>query len=233
MIKYSVIKTFLIILMIAVLLTSCLSKNSDIFKGGCSAPCWRGIIPGETKKSDVLNAVKGFSDVNHDSMSLGGKYKIFDSFIVFDLYNGTTIEMDFIENVVLVITFEKTGGIEPIKNCENYFGVPEYFARSYLLGFGPPIGATSAIHPWYFAISPNKGIVFGYDAYSIFGTKSTLSSNTMISYIGFFDIRSYKRLIDNGILIFTDISEYFSENNLYVWKGYGKLNELYPNLNNK
>jgi len=114
-------------------------------------------------------------------------------------------------------TFEK---------CVNEFGTPENIGRSFVMGPGLQIGATSAIHPYIFAISPQKGIVFGYDAYKHFSDDLVLSPRTKVSIITFYDVNVYSQLLEDGDLIYTEILEKYSEEDLYHWNGYGDIDEL-------
>jgi hypothetical protein len=225
--KNKVVK-LLLLLILSLLITSCKSEISDILSSQCQAPCWRNIEPGITTQKEVLKIIKDFNDVRGEVIGYTGNIHIFNDSTKFILKNGVSIRIYYLNDVVAKINFYKSQGITTFEKCINEFGTPENIGRSFIIGPGLPIGATSAIHPWLFAVSPQKGIVFGYDAYKNFSDDLVLSSNTKVIQIIFYDVNIYSQLLEDGDLVLIEKLEEYSEEDLYQWNGYGDIEELYP-----
>jgi len=204
----------LIVLAIALLLSSCKSNSKTVvFSDQCAIPCWRGINPGETHFQDAVNTVKKFPDYDSKYAGISGKWNIFSGFIDFDLKTGENIRVYAIDDVVALIAFYNPQGIT-FKNFAEEIGDPKYAARSTAMGRGPLW--SEGPHVWLTAIYPQKGVVFNYDT----TVNLQLTPNRTAVFINFFDINQYEKLLN----------DYFFEERfeLYDWKGYGNINELYP-----
>jgi len=223
--KYEVAK-FLLLLILSLLITSCESEISDILSSQCQAPCWRNIEPGITTQKEVLKIIKDFKDVRGEVIGYTGNIHIFDDSTKFILKNGVSIRIYYLNDVVAKINFYKSQGISTFEKCVNEFGTPENIGRSFIMGPGLPIGATSAIHPYIFAISPQKGIVFGYDAYKHFSDDLVLSPRIKATHIIYFDVNVFPQLLEDGDLVLIEKLEKYSEKD--HWNGYGDIDELYP-----
>jgi hypothetical protein len=206
-------------------LEGCQPKKSAVFTNNCVAPCWRQITPGQTNRDSAVNIVDQFGDIDKVGVTkLQDGWNIFSYILSFGLISGEKVEIYVIDDIVARISFSKSDGIASFSECIDAFGDPEYIARSSILGAGPFfLPASSAYHSWMFALSPKKGIVFGYDSYS---TNPDLGQKTEISDIQFFDVQKYDQLLENGFLVYSENG--FSKNKLQTWKGYGNINELYP-----
>ena len=79
-----------------------------------------------------------------------------------------------INNTVVLITFYTPQGIT-FQKCVEEFGTPDYVAQWSILGSGFPL-PTDAIHIWFSAIGPRKGIVFSYDTTNLLGPNYDLDS---------------------------------------------------------
>jgi hypothetical protein len=221
-------RIIIVFLFIAVTLTACQATDSEVFSDQCSAPCWRNIEPGRTQKEEALAIIEEFNDVKDDEINIGGTLELFTSSIHFDLQNEITVRVYFINDIVALIRFEKSNGISTFEKCLDEFGVPQKAARTYLYGSGSPIGATTAIHPWFFALYPDEGVVIGYDTFQFLGAASSILPKSKVSVINFFDIPFYEELLERGFLVYIDLSEEISTNDLNNWQGYGIFDELYP-----
>jgi len=218
----------LIILIFSLLLSSCETKVSKISFDQCQAPCWRNIVPGETSQKEAEALVHEFTDIKGRDMVFGGENGIFNGITSFTLRNGISIEIYYLNGIVAKIIFYKSSGISSFEKCVTEFGTPEFIGQSFRYGPGLPIGATSAIHPWVFAILANKGIVFGYDAYQYFSDEVVLSPRKQIILITYYDVNLFRLLLEYGEIVITDGAERLSEDDLYEWNGYGNIEELYP-----
>lgn len=222
------IAKFVLILVLSLLLTSCESEISKILSNPCQAPCWRNIEPGKTTLKESETIIRGFTDIKGSDIGYGGENGIFNGSTLFELNNGITIRVSYINDIVALIRFMKPKGITTFEKCVHEFGVPKYIGKSFRYGPGLPIGATSDIHPWVFVIVPENGVVFSYDSYKFFSDDQILSSSTKISTITFYDVNLFSQLLENGEIIRTDGAERLSEDDLYEWNGYGDIEELYP-----
>ncbi|MEW5938548.1 MAG: hypothetical protein AB1750_02700 [Chloroflexota bacterium] len=206
----------LLILAIALFLSSCKSNSqSVVFSDECAIPCWRGITPGETHFQDAVNAVKKFPDYESKRSGISDKWNIFSNFIGFYLKTGEDIRVYAIDDVVAVISFSNTRGIT-FKNFAEEFGDPKYVARSTAMGRGPLWSESP--HVWLTAISPEKGVAYNYDT----AGNLRLTHNRIVVFIDFFDVNLYEKLLNDYFFMGEEQVE------LYDWKGYGNIDELYP-----
>lgn len=196
-----------------------------IWQSDCAAPCWRQINPGKTNFTSAVAIVEKFPDLRYqDSVEILNEWNIFSKRIFFTLKSGETIRIYFIDDVVAKISLTNKRGLSSFSDCIKIFNYPENVSRSSLLGPGSFfLPASSAIHEWFFAIYPNRGIGYGFDMYKA-GTR--LKESTSVTDLYFFDINMYQLLLSKGFLVYSD-SDY-RESSLQPWKGYGDINELYP-----
>lgn len=216
------------LLFIAITLSSCQEARSEVFSDQCLAPCWRNIEPGRTQEEEALSIIKEFNDVKGNEIGIGGALDIFTSSIHFALQSEITVRVYFIDDVVALIRFERSTGISSFEKCIDEFGTPQKAIRTYLYGPGSPIGATTTIHPWFFVLYPEEGVVIGYDTFQFLRATPSISPSSKVSVIGFFDAGLYEELLEKGFLVYIDISEKISEKDLFDWQGYGNFDELYP-----
>jgi len=218
----------LILLIFSLFFTSCEPKVSKISSDKCEAPCWRNIVPGVTSQKEAEALVHEFTDVKERDLVFGGENGIFNGVTSLTLKNGISIEIYYINGIVTKINFYKSSGISRFEQCVTEYGTPEFIGRSFRYGPGLPIGATSAMHPWIFAILAKKGVVFGYDAYQFFSDELVLSPSNQIILITYYDVNLFRILLEYGEIVKTDGAERLSEEDLFKWIGYGDIEILYP-----
>jgi hypothetical protein len=217
--------TPLIILTSLFLLSACQLKQSAVFSSQCSAPCWRNIQPGKTSMQDAMKLVKSFPDVNAKTIATEGPYYIFNDWIDFSLSSGENVNIYMLDNVVAQIYFSIPKGSITFGKCVEVFGSPEYAMQVPTLGPGEPF-SLDAPHIWFDAIKPSRGVVYGYDTFNAWtGPTFNLTSDAKVVELEFFDPQKYHQLLPN--LISLDPSSEI-ENSLHPWKGYGDINQLYP-----
>lgn len=226
--KISSILSLLILIFMCVTISACQNKGVAISSDDCEVPCWRQIQPGVTTDDEVMELLDGFHDINTDEVWQGGGYQSSEKAIAFELSNGVNVTIYTLDKVVVVILFSKANGITSFGNIIQEFGDPEYVVQSSVMGFGPPLGATSAWHTWFYGVNTNKGIVYGYDTYRYFGKKVTVNPKTKITHIKFFDPNSFVTLISKGLLVNKEISKDIPIETLHPWVGYGNIDLLYP-----
>lgn len=194
----------------------------------CEAPCWRGIEPGKTSSSDALSVVRSFADTNQNSISISDPWNIFSGLVYFQLKPGKVVRIFSINDTVALITFESIEGEVTFNDFISAIGTPTYVYHTMVLGPGfPLLPASDADHPWLYAIYPSRGVSFGSDMYNVWlGPTYSFRESSKITEIQYFDPEEYDLLLEKGFVV--SISSGFSPSDLYSWKGYGNLNELYP-----
>ncbi len=222
----------LIFLLFLIIFSRCQPKTPIIFSEQCSAPCWRNLEPGKTNSAEALKAIKGYSDIKLDNISISGPWNIFSNFIDFNLVTDEKVQVYMIDDVVSLIMVSNLKGIN-FRNCIAKLGDPKYAAISSSLGPGLPIiPASDANHIWFSAIYPSTGIVLSHDTYNVWlGENLKLAKTTFISQASIYDPKKFTLLLQKGFLIPSD-SNGNSQNNLVAWKGYGDINLLYPEFLN-
>jgi hypothetical protein len=210
-----------------ILLSACQTKQSAVFSSQCSAPCWRNIEPGKTSMQDAMTLVKNFHDVDANTIATaGGPWYIFSNYIEFGLSSGEKVNIFMLDNVVAQIYFSIPKGSITFGMCVEVFGSPEYAMQVPVLGSGGTIFPSDAPHIWFDAISPSRGVVYGYDTFNAWtGPTFNLTSDTKVVELEFFDPQKYHQLLPN--LISLDPPSEI-ENSLHPWKGYGDIRALYP-----
>ena len=216
----------LILISLCAIISSCQAKDFSIFSKECKAPCWRYIEPGKTTEEETMDLLTGFADIEQDKTWRGGSNST-DKYIAFNLSNDVNVTIYPVDKIIALILFENSGGIASFGECVKEYGVPEYIVQSSVMGFGLPVGATSAKHTWVYALNPKNGVAYGYDTYSYFWKNTELTPNTKVTIIKFYDTNSYETLLAQGFLVNKEVSEEFSIENLYPWAGYGNVDELY------
>ncbi len=220
----SVLPTFIF------LLSACQFDNSAVFSDECTPPCWRQIEPGETRTTEVKKKVEGFTDVVKESIIVVDKpWYIFSGYIDFSLTTGEEVKVYLLDGVVAMIDFTNQEGIASFEKCIEKFGSPKYALQSKVIGPGLLILPTSnTYHTWFYVLDPQRGIVFGYDTFSVFGDDLKIAPDTLVSVITFFDVNHLEDLIKTDGLIVGDNEDNLAQEKLSPWVGYGNIDELYP-----
>ncbi|MBN2258030.1 MAG: hypothetical protein JW704_09420 [Anaerolineaceae bacterium] len=216
------------LLLFCLLFYGCTVRQSVVSTAKCTAPCWEGISPGYTSYEDSLLILQNLENVDNSSVIPSGPWSIFTNGISFQLYSGETAGISIIDDTVIMVSFRKPGGILSISECIQRFGTPSFIKQSHVLGPGfPLVLGSDAEHPWLYAVYPSEGISLGYDMYRVWtGPNYSLEPDTQINEIQYFDPKQYDLLLENGMII-NSLSD-IRQSDLYPWKGYGNVNDLYP-----
>jgi hypothetical protein len=174
-----------------------------------------------------MDLLTGFADIKGDNIWRSGSQSTGES-IGFILSNGVGVTIYPVDKVVVLIIFDNPNGITSFGNCIQEFDAPEFVVQSSVMGFGIPVGATSAKHTWFYALNTKNGIAYGYDTYSYFGKNTEITPKTQVTVVEFYDTGSYETLLTEGLLVNKESSAEFSEKNLHPWAGYGDIDQLYP-----
>lgn len=226
--KCSMTFATLLLISICVTMTACQNKVINIVSDDCEAPCWRQIKPGVSTDDEVIELLDGFHDITSDEIWQGGGSESSEKAIAFELSNGVNVTIYSVDKVVVLILFSKTDGITSFRDCIQEFGDPEYTVQSSVIGFGLPLGATSAWHTWFYALNTKNGTAYGYDTYSYFGKKAAITPKTKVTVIEFYDTTSFETLLSKGLLVNKEISKDIPIEALHPWVGFGNIDELYP-----
>ena len=228
--------TILVFLGILLIVTAAVSVNqsiarrireSSLFNKDCSVPCWRHIVPGKTSMQEAYELASLFSDRIPGKLESADHLNgIFNSYISFELSNGTKVFVYSIEDVVTLIAFNHDDGITTFGECINEFGPPEFAGQSYYWSYGLPVASTQAKHILFTAVSRKKGVTYGYDAYTYFGTRQLVAKTSRVTLVQFFDNGYFEVLLRSGRLLFSENG--YNEENLRSWIGYGNIFDLYP-----
>lgn len=204
------------------------SKPIGLLSNGCKIPCWRQITPGKTHITEALNTIKKFSDVELGTIDTNkGAWNIYSDIVYFNLSSSEKVEIYLVDDVVAVISFSNPNGLIRLDECIKQFGDPEYATRTSLLSRDVPFFWGETYHSWFFAITPLKGVLYGYDTYGFWSKKrGSIIPDAMVTDISFFDTKLYEKLLNSDTLI-PNIED-LSKRNLYLWKGYGDIKKLYP-----
>jgi len=205
-------------------------REKVIFDDTCSPPCWRNIIPGKTTSQEAYDLISGFSDKKTGKVNRWGDYGQFNAYYDFTLSSGVRVWISTIDDVVALVEFSDhdDNGIATFGMCVSRYGTPEYAAQSIYSSFGLPIGPTQTWHILFNALNPQKGVSYGFDTYTYFGSKKSVSPGSKIIVINYFDTEQFDILLQSGWLLNSADDTGHDINDLHPWVGYGNIFELYP-----
>lgn len=215
-----------ILISICLTISACQHRPSAVFSSSCEVPCWRQIHPGVSTREDVIEIINGFADLKSDELWQGGEDRSSGA-IGFTLSNGENVTMYFTDGIVSVIHFFDEKGIVSLDELIQEFGEPTAAIQSSIMGYGLPVGATSAWHAWFYGLDTKIGITYGFDTYRYFGKITIISEKTKVTEIQFFDPGNLEALLKIGPLIKAD-GEELSPEALHPWMGFGDIDLLYP-----
>lgn len=214
------------VLLILLFISACgeLSDEQSILdKSDCDAPCWNGIVAGQTTESEVLKILVSLPDIDPDSVKINdGGWDVFDQQIAFHFRQPWSLDQrprlrGFVDlKDSRVATLMVCGDISTsmgalVKNA----GEPEYILS------GDDISGNRTV----ILIDPNNGISYWYTA-ELNGVEIT--SDTHLDCVHFFDQSLYEEMLDAKL--FSGGSYNAEETRMiwYRWDGYGNLDEKYP-----
>jgi hypothetical protein len=226
----------IILLMLAfILLTGCIKSqgSTTLLKDNtCTAPCWNGLIPGETSENDAVKILNELPQVKPGSVRIwypDGVHKG-DSFY---LISGEQVDLMFQDDKLLYIGFSY-----PVKHVFlnvtyqqliDEFGDPGSIIRidSY---------AGENLYTLFISLYTDQGIAYslftnrGWIIFGFLTNITKISPGTHVDRLYYFDPENIDGLIDKGNIsggIFTsqDIDELTQP-----WKGYGNIEKLYPQV---
>lgn len=186
----------------------------------CAAPCWQGIIPGETSRTQALRLLKESPYVLQDSLREAGNSE--SGGVIWQwrtsgrrVEPGVSWQNDVVQTIILGLTHDLTVG-----QIIDKFGPPE--ALEVVTGGIP--------EHWYWIIIlhyPHNGIEF--QAYTV-EYSNTLTPSTKVEVIHLFVPTSLEERVANKYgQDIPDSQSLVSHvlNLMRPWKGYGDLFELY------
>ncbi len=214
-------KISLLLLLLAV---ACASKGSGVSilsSSRCELPCWNNITPGRTSQEDALQIIRGLDGVDQKSVvGPNNPYMIFSGKIGFSLYldpqhknTPTDGEIYVMNDKVIVLILTRNLNLNFGEMTEK-IGEPENIVSIPFHGRNPVV----------MAIDSEEGVKFEF--YAEFD--SELQPETNIDTVMFFDPSHYEDLLDIGMFSTGAYSALDTQKIMYPWKGYGRIEELYP-----
>jgi len=214
---------FLIVTFIVLIFyqSACTGKPGAFEELSCQPPCWQGLTPGETTKSELIVYLNNSPIIEKDSFVEKEGYEIFQSEIAFNLTSGTRGEAYFLDDILSVLYFFDDVDIN-FNDAIELFGEPKFLLvytdwcnPSPRFSFGD--AECQTIH----AINPKIGVEYGYQ--TKISDHIEITPNSQLISIGFFDPDKYNELVE-GRAFYGFTSEKFLK---YTrpWTGYGELPE--------
>lgn len=215
-------------LIITTFITSCSENNSRILTQNPTVPLrWEGITLGISSKKELLSALTASEMIQPDTIKARGKpWSSFDDIVYFKLNNGELGQAYINGDRVVLIELSNLKQIS-ISLLIELYGNPGKIYIHGVLGKGFLLG--DALHILIEGIYPEQGIIFGYDSSSIIRWKPRkITPGTEIDWIDYFNPIDYKMLLESGVF---SLGPKISEKDLLPWKGFGKVEDLYPGVN--
>ena len=219
----------MLLLLYAVSSCNTYADNSWLTTSNCDAPCWHGIIPGQTDVSKINSLLSNNPYILDQSIDSSERtYKDFTETINFDMQNYQVIgRIDFIEDHVSMIRFStKDDEKDPLPGISVGSLLDEYGEPQYLLAIDIPRpggGFLDRVHPIVYLIYPEKGIALVYDAYYMpRDERNRVSPDIGISQLMLFAPVDFPVLLEMGIFSAGGLSEIETRALFQSWNGYGE-----------
>jgi hypothetical protein len=215
-----------------ILLTGCIKSNGSptlLKDNTCTAPCWNGLVPGETSADDTFTILKQLPQVTHNSITFK-KPGIFQMEASFLLNSGEEVELVFQNDTLIYIRFFYPGQFISLnitfQQLIEEFGEPDSIIRDFTF-------AGECLITLFISLDEEKGMAYDFIedpiCHELFAIKK-ISPGTHISDLFYYDPDYFTELIDNGNIS----SGIFTSQDLnklkQPWKGYGNIEKLYPEV---
>lgn len=181
----------------------------------CAAPCWQGIVPGETSRAQAMQILRDSPYVFDDSLEESGTSEL--GRVVWRwcvpgrrLHPNISWQNDTVQEITLGLTYDLT-----VDQIVSKFGEPE--ALSAVSG-GVPEFPYWIIDLYY----PDKGIQF--TAYTE-GIDSLLEATTEVGAVFYFAPTTLEARVAHDYS--SDNLFSYAMNLMRPWQGYGDLFEVY------
>jgi len=216
----------LIVCFFILISSGCKTTTPSILTSVCQAPCWNEIVPGVTTQADLISKLSKIPTINSKSIVVVPRQGIYTSRVVLEALSGEKIEVGLIDEKVVVILFSGKLNLSFGEAIDKY-GEPEDMLVFGSIGRGFLWG--DAIHTFVHAISPSKGIMFGYDASEAgWRWQSEIGSGVKLDRVYYFDPKNFDRLADAGLFSLGNANAKETKAAMVPWSGYGKIGEKYP-----
>jgi hypothetical protein len=210
------------------MLSGCRTPMTSILTSDCQAPCWNGIVPGVTSKEDLLHILPTISAIDPKSIDIvsPNPSSIYDNLVVSKALTGEKITIALADDKVISISISGNLNVSFGGAIEKY-GEPEYILVFGMIGRG--FLWSDSIHTIVHAISPSKGIMFGYDT-SEAGRKwhSEIGPGVKLDSVYYFNPDDFVRLADAKAFSAGNANAKETKAAMIPWSGYGKIGEKYP-----
>jgi hypothetical protein len=184
-------------------------------------------VPGETEKNDLLQIIDNLPMVDVSSIWVkGGPWKEFNDTVGFSLTTGEEFWIYLLDDKVSLVSIHPidSGGDLGFTfgDAVERFSEPESLI---IVGFGGPgILWFTANHTVFYAITPEKGINFGYDVYyTPKRWRDEINPEIPISMVDFFDPDSYQVLLEARMFSMGLLGAEETLDIMRPWTGYGEI----------
>ena len=205
----------LLVFMSLATLTACTRNQMFLLESNpCNAPCWYNVIPGKTKKSELVGLLQSIPKVDFDSIEKRSVIKADDSY--YWNFKGTIEDWGraiFNDDTISSIEFSLSKDSVPLENVIQIFGSPENILAI----------EQKAEHRYVYAYLnyPKKGIsILITPPYTESYTHITITPDLYVESIWFYDPLLFNRLFSMGPI---DVNNSDTINKKYQnWVGYGQ-----------
>jgi hypothetical protein len=210
-------KKYLIFLVFT--LTACLQNTSQmntvLSVSECKLPCWNGITPGNTTTDETKRILENTEGIGTNNVTTF--YQLVE--IHFSLF----LEIPGVNKEILGEIFSDGKTVKKLLLFNNLritfndivqeVGEPEYIVSV------PFVGGGNNIHVIY----PNHGVSFQVPYKS-----EVLEPETEVLTLMLFNPSDYQKLLSDGEFSYGGYTLEETQELMYLWKGYGNIQELYP-----
>jgi hypothetical protein len=175
----------IVVLLLTLFVVACQPLPSMIDDNSCSAPCWTGIIPGETNREEALEILKSSSLIKQDTItSANSQDNPYHDQISWDSIYDTTGFIFLENNTVEVIIFLDEN--VPLQELIQKYGDPDQVI------IAPFQGSSFTIYTLYL----EKGIFLSGQKREIDHSKIKIQTNDKINYIAYLSLSTYQKFLE-------------------------------------
>lgn len=206
--------TWITILLLAATLTACDQDASVVLQDPtCEPPCWRGIIPGVTSKTELVSLIEKTTEDYNERFSLRGDGGEITCWEPREVKRPVCA---YLENDVLFL-LEFSDVNTTIDKAFGLFDEPDHLAIKTTVG--------DYEERILYLLYAEKGIsLIHFDSTVPSRWIQEIQPNTKIQRVWYFDPSDFANLVDDGFIGDAKLVD----NAVFEWKGLGIIEDLYP-----